>query len=260
MVDTWVGRWRWPVPLCRYESAPLLLRGASPDPRLRHPQPRLTLPRLQAQARTGGKPDLCATCWGSRDRIEGGVAMAVEVVRHRFTVEEYRRMGETGIFTEDDRVELIDGEILHMAAIGSPHGGCVSRINRLFVLATGKRAVVSVQNPVRLGPHSEPQPDLALLRPRDDFYARAHPGPDEVWLVVEVADTTLGFDREVKIPLYARAGIREVWIVDLAGEAVEVYRRPSADGYTDVRRQTRGQRLTCEAYPDLSVSVDEILG
>lgn len=169
-------------------------------------------------------------------------------------------MGEAGIFREDDRVELIHGEIVQMTPIRSPHAGCVNRLNRLFTATLGELAVVTVQNPITLDPASEPQPDLALLRPRADFYAGGHPGPGDVWLVVEVADTSLAFDRTVKIPLYARAGIVEVWLVDLPGECVEVYRQPSEGRYTEVQRVPRGQQVTCQAFPDLSLSVDEILG
>ena len=186
--------------------------------------------------------------------------MAVESARRRFTVEEYHRMGLAGILREDDRVELIDGEIVEMTPIGSPHAGCVNRLARLFFAAAGQRAVVTVQNPISLPPGSEPQPDLVLLRPRGDFYAGGHPGPGDVWLVVEVADTSLTFDRTVKVPLYARAGIPEVWVVDLAGQRVEVYRRPAGGLYADVQRHERGQRLVCAAFPDLALSVDDALG
>ena len=186
--------------------------------------------------------------------------MAIEVLRHRFTVDEYHRMGEAGIFTEGDRVELVDGEILGMTPIGSLHAACVDRLNRLLVLSAGEQASVRVQSPISLGPDSEPQPDLTLLRPRHDFYASAHPRPGDVLLVVEVADTTLAFDRAVKVPLCARAGIPEVWLVDLAGEAVEVYRRPTGDQYAEVRRIIRGEQIVLEAIPDLAIAVDRVLG
>ena len=186
--------------------------------------------------------------------------MAVDVLRRRFTVEEYHRMGEAGIFTEDDRVELVDGEIVQMTPIGSRHAACVKRLNRLLVAAVGDRAIVAVQDPIVTGPESEPQPDLTLLRPRLDFYAGSHPRPVDLLLVVEVADTTLAFDRTVKVPLYARAGIPEVWLVDLAGEAVEVYRRPTGDQYAEVRRIIRGEQIVLEAIPDLAIAVDRVLG
>ncbi len=124
----------------------------------------------------------------------------------------------------------------------------------------GERAIVSVQNPASIPPDSEPQPDLMVLRPSHDFYARAHPEPRDVFLVVEVADTSLGYDRAVKTLLYARAGIPEVWLVDLNAEAVEVYRQPATGRYAETQRRPRGERLGCEAFPDWVLSVDDVLG
>lgn len=186
--------------------------------------------------------------------------MTVQLLRRRFTVEEYHRMAEAGVFSEDDRVELIQGEIVMMTPIGSRHASCVGRLAHIFFSAVGQRAIVWVQNPVRLGLDSEPQPDLALLRPRPDFYAQAHPGPADVWLVVEVADTSADFDRTVKLPLYARAGIPTAWLVDLSTESVEVYTEPTPEGYRSVRRNQRGQAISLEAFPDISLAVDAVLG
>ena len=169
-------------------------------------------------------------------------------------------MAEAGILSEDDRVELIEGEIVEIAPIGSRHGGHVNRLNRLFSQRAGDQAIVSVQNPVRLGEHSEPKPDLTLLKPRPDFYASSHPGPEDVLLVVEVAETSAAYDLEVKLPLYARAGIPEVWLVDLAEERVEVYRQPSPQGYQEVQRVRRGQHLSSQAFPNLELAVDDVLG
>jgi Uma2 family endonuclease len=186
--------------------------------------------------------------------------MAVRVVRRSFTVEEYYRMAEAGILSEDDRVELLEGEIVEMPPIGSRHASSVDRLTQLFAERVRHRAILRVQNPVRLGPRTEPQPDLALLRPRPDFYAQAHPGPQDVFLIVEVGETSADFDREIKVPLYARAGVPEVWLLDLGAGHVEVYREPTAQGYRDVHRLQRGQRLAPEAFPDLDLAVDEILG
>jgi Uma2 family endonuclease len=186
--------------------------------------------------------------------------MGVHVLKHRFTVEDYHRMGEAGVFSENDRVELIDGEIVVMTPIGSPHSGKVGWLNGLFTPHLVGRAFVNVQNPVVLGPRSEVQPDLAILHLRRDHYERSHPRPEDVFLLIEVSDTSLDYDRTVKIPLYATAGIPEVWIVELAAKCIEVYRQPGADGYQDVRRFTRGQSLTPQAFPDLVLSVDEIFG
>lgn len=186
--------------------------------------------------------------------------MALQLLRRSFTVDEFHRMVQAGILTEDDRVELLDGEIVQMTPIGSKHAACVNRLTRLFSGRVGDRAILSVQNPVRLSERSEPQPDFALLRPRPDFYASAHPGPEDVLLIVEVAETSVEVDRQVKAPLYARAGIPELWLIDLAGEGVEVYRRPTPKGYQDVRRLGRGQRLSPVMFPDLDLGSDDVLG
>jgi Uma2 family endonuclease len=186
--------------------------------------------------------------------------MAIELKRRRFTVDDYYRMAEVGILTEDDRVELLDGEIVEMSPIGSDHAGHVKRLTALFTSRLGARVVVGVQDPVRLSRHSEPQPDIALLRPRADFYARAHPLPADVLLLIEVADTSVETDRRIKMPLYARAGIGEVWLVDLTTERVEVYREPVDDGYRKIRTLARGQALGPLAFPDLALRVDDLLG
>jgi len=185
--------------------------------------------------------------------------MSVRLLRRRFTVDEYHRMAQAGILAEDDRVELIDGEIVEMPAIGSRHAACVDRLTRVFSLRVGDHAVVRVQNPIWLGSRSEPQPDLALLRPRADFYASAHPAAADVLLVIEVADVSLEYDRSVKVPLYAAAGIAEAWIVDLAGGVVEVYRRPGPRGYGDVGRVSRGDVLSVGALAGVTLAVAEVI-
>ena len=186
--------------------------------------------------------------------------MDVELARHRFTVDEYHRMGEVGILAEDDRVELVDGEIVHMTPIGPRHVVRVAALHRRLQVLLEDRADIIVQSPIRLGPHHEPQPDVTLLRPPLSRYEARLAGPGDVLLVVEVADTSAVYDRGVKLPLYAAAGIPEVWLVDLAGEAVEVYRAPAATGYRDARRLVRGDRVAPGAFPDASLAVDEVLG
>jgi Uma2 family endonuclease len=186
--------------------------------------------------------------------------MAIALKRRRFTVDEYYRMAEAGILTADDRVELLEGEIVEMSPIGSHHAGQVKRLNAVFTTRLGPRAIVSVQDPVRLSRHSEPQPDLALLRPREDFYRRSHPEPSDVLVLIEVMDTTVEVDRRVKVPLYARSVIPETWLVDVNADRIEMYRSPSADGYRDVRIARRGESLAIEALPDLVLSVDDLLG
>jgi Uma2 family endonuclease len=186
--------------------------------------------------------------------------MTIQLLRRPFTVAEYRRMAQAGIFTEDDRVELLGGEVAQMTPIGSRHAACVTRLNHLFVVRLQGRAQVNVQNPIHLSERSEPQPDIALLRPRSDFYAPAHPGPADVILLVEVAETSSDVDRTVKVPLYARAGIPEVWLVTLAEDGVEVYRRPTAEGYQELQSVGRGGQVTPQTFEDVSIEVAEILG
>ncbi|MCS7313566.1 MAG: Uma2 family endonuclease [Acidobacteria bacterium] len=186
--------------------------------------------------------------------------MAVRVERYRFTVDDYDRMRVAGILTEDSRVELIGGEIIAMAPIGSRHAGCVKRLVHALSLQLAGRAILSVQDPIRLSRYTEPQPDVALLRPREDFYASGHPGPGDVGLVVEVAETSADYDRTMKIPLYGRAGIPEAWLVDLAEGVVEVYRRPGRRGYRQVDRHGRGSFLSPQAWPDIRLAVDEVIG
>jgi Uma2 family endonuclease len=186
--------------------------------------------------------------------------LPTEVKRHRFTAEEYRAMAEAGVLGEDDRVELVDGEIVDMAPIESPHLSCVVAMTHLLVESSGGRWFVSVQNPVRLGEHDEPQPDLALLRGRPDPAAPAPPRPEDVLVVIEVSDTTLSYDKNAKLPLYARVGIPEAWIADLNGHKVEVRHHPGPDGYRMSRSFDAGARIVSGAVEGLSVAVDEVLG
>jgi Uma2 family endonuclease len=185
--------------------------------------------------------------------------MAAVLERWRFTVDDYRRLAEVGILTEDDRVELLDGEIVRMSPIGDRHMAAVNRCNRVFSRAAGERVLVSVQNPVDLDPYNEPQPDVALLRPRDDDYARGKPGPPDLLLVVEVADTSLAYDRQTKLPRYAATGVREAWLLDLEADALEVHREPRPDGYALIRRYRRGERVRVAALPDVEMAVDDLL-
>jgi len=151
-------------------------------------------------------------------------------VRHRVSVSDYYKMAEAGIFGEDGHVELIDGEIVDMAPTGSRHASVVTRLlNRLLNCIGENHAIVKVQDPLRLDTRSEPEPDLMLLKPRDDFYAAAHPEAPDVLLLIEVGDTTARFDREVKLPLYARHGIAEVWLIDLETRQVELCRTPQPE-------------------------------
>lgn len=187
--------------------------------------------------------------------------MVVTVRRRRFTLDEYHRMGETGILGEDDRVELIEGEIIEMTRIGSRHASTVSRIHHLSSVRLNTRAVVWVQNPLLLTRYqSEPEPDVMLLAPRSDFYAAGHPEPPDVRLLVEVADRSLPYDRRTKLPLYARAGVAEAWLIDLDAGRLEIHREPADAGYSSVRVPRPDERFAPLAFPDLTLTLRDILG
>ena len=158
-------------------------------------------------------------------------AELVAVSRHRLTAADFRRMGEVGILGPDDRVELIAGEIIDMSPIGSLHAALVRAIATALTHHVRDRALLAVQDPLALDDTSQPQPDIAVLRPRADFYAAAHPGPADVLLVIEVADTTLAFDLDVKVPLYAAAGVPEAWVIEAASRRTHVFRRPANGRY-----------------------------
>jgi Uma2 family endonuclease len=182
------------------------------------------------------------------------------VMRRPLTVADYHRMGEAGILTRDDRVELIEGELIAMSPIGSEHSGTANTLTRLLIHAVGDRGVVAVQNPVQLDDRSEPQPDFAVLKPRQDDYRQATPRPADVLLIIEVADSSLAYDRAVKRALYARHGIPEFWIVNLAADEVEVCRAPGGDRYGTVSRIGRGGVLEPELLPGASIPVAALLG
>ena len=186
--------------------------------------------------------------------------MTVELARRLFTVDEYHRMAEVGILTRRDRVELIDGEIVEMSPIGPPHVRCVMYLTEVFVRRLEGRALVSGQMSLRLSQWSEPEPDLALLRPPLAKYGQEIPVSGDALLVVEVSDTSLHRDREVKLPRYAAVGIPVTWIVDLNGGAIEVYEEPSREGYRVARRLERGAHVAPAEFPDIVLPVNEILG
>jgi Uma2 family endonuclease len=177
----------------------------------------------------------------------------------RYSVDDYEEMIRLGVLTENDRVELIRGEIVPKMAIGPKHGGCVKRLNWLFNQRLTGRAIVASQDPVRLA-ESEPEPDISLLRPRADFYSSGHPQPPDIFLIIEVADSSLADDRNIMRPMYAESGISEFWIVNLVDECLEVYRGPRPDGtYQEERVLRRGESTDIAALPGLVVAVDEVL-
>ena len=177
-----------------------------------------------------------------------------------FTVDEYYRMAEVGILGPEERVELLEGRIFILPPKTPPHASTVMVMTRLFHQRLGGAAIVSVHNPVRFDRYSEPEPDVSLLETREDLYASRHPGPDDVLLLVEVADTTGESERSVKIPLYARAGIPEVWLVNLPDELIEVYRNPADGGYAEITSISRGETLTPLLLPGAGLSVADVLG
>jgi Uma2 family endonuclease len=179
--------------------------------------------------------------------------------KHRFSVREYYRMAETGVLRSDARVELLDGQITDMSPIGPFHGGVTKFLTEFFVVVAKGRWTISVQDPVRLDDHSEPEPDLMLLKPAADFYRNRHPLPDDVFLLVEIADTSLARDQEEKLPAYARAGIAEVWIVDLNEQTIEIYRQPHFAGYGEKAILREGDKASPQSFPDAVVDVAELL-
>ncbi len=178
--------------------------------------------------------------------------MAVQVALRQFTVDEYHRLAETGVFSEDDRIPR--------PPIRRAHTGGVDRWTMWLAPALRGRCILRAQSPIRLGPYSEPRPDLAWPRPREDFDAASHPGPADVLRIIEVAESSADYDRTHPLPLYGRAGIPKAWVVDLAREEVVVGRDPSPEGDRTLRAARRGETLTPLAFPDLILSADEILG
>ena len=187
------------------------------------------------------------------------MSASVAYAHYQFTVADYHRLLETGVLNEDSHVELLNGEILKMSPIGPRHAACVDRLSEELREQTKKIAIVRVQNPVELDDLSEPQPDVTLLKRREDFYAQGHPQPDDIFLVVEVSDTTLEKDRQVKLPLYAQTGIGEVWLIDLPHDRIEVHSSPQNGVYQEVLIVRRGQRVISKTMPKLSIKADDLL-
>ena len=186
--------------------------------------------------------------------------MTVQILRWQFTVADFARMTEAGIFAEDDRVELIDGEVRAMSPIGPRHAAIVKRLNALMSRQMADRAILSVQDPIQLTDYTEPQPDLAVLRVREDFYVQAHPVPSDVLVVVEVAETSLEYDREEKVPRYAQVRIPEVWLLDVERETVTQYTQPDGMGYGEEHTLQRGHVLVSATVSGLQLALDDIFG
>ena len=186
--------------------------------------------------------------------------MALPVPHRTFTVDEYYRMADAGVFGPDERTELLDGEIIVMTPPGERHASMVDRLTMLLARAAGEEFIVRVQNPLRLGTRTEPQPDVTVLRYRDDFYSSGHPGPGDALVVVEVADSSLSLDRGYKLGMYARAGVREFWLVDAKRGAVTVYADPAAGSYTREHEYRRGQAWSSAALGGRQIRTDDVVG
>jgi Uma2 family endonuclease len=178
--------------------------------------------------------------------------------KHPISAEEYLRMGEAGVFAAEARLELIEGEIIEMAPIKPPHAGRVAQLTELFIQRAAGRATVWVQGPLVISGTSIPQPDLALLGRRTDFYTGTLPAVEDVLLVVEVSDTSLAFDVKTKVPLYARSGVPEVWVVDISERAIRVFRDRAEGGYRSAFAAQAGERVACAALPEVAVEVAEV--
>jgi Uma2 family endonuclease len=196
----------------------------------------------------------------SVELLEGKVLDRSDAALHRFSVNDYYRMAEAGVLPPGSRVELVDGKIIDMSPIGPLHGGVVKRLNRLFNRHSRDRWLMAVQDPVHLENHSEPQPDLMLLKPSPGDYDSHHPVPEDVFLLVEVSDSTLETDRAMKVPVYAQTGIAEVWIVNLDNSTLEVYRDPQSSGYADAQILREGDKAAPAHFPDAVIEVADLLG
>ncbi len=186
--------------------------------------------------------------------------MSLSLITRKFTVEEYEKMATEGIIKPDEKVELIRGEIIKMSPMGTRHAAGIARLTQLFSRKFGDLILLGVQNPIRLNNNSQPEPDLSLLIPRSDFYVAAYPCPQDIYLIIEVSDSTLDYDRYTKIPLYAEANIQEVWIVNLKEECLEVYRHPLHGSYQAIQKYYRGESIFIESFPAIKLTLIEILG
>jgi len=182
------------------------------------------------------------------------------VAPKRFRVEDFRKMTEVGILPEESGWEIIDGYLIDKMSIGSKHAGTVKILNRILTIWAEKNAIVSVQDPIHIDEYNEPEPDIALLKPREDFYTKSHPTPSDVLLLIEVSDSTVEHDRETKKTLYAEAGIAEFWLINLKNKTIEVYTQPKNSSYYSARILESGETIESAAIENLTLTVEEILG
>lgn len=206
---------------------------------------------------------MCASLsktWSATDREREKRQVSVEIHRRRFTVDDYYRMADVGILKKADRVELIEGEVVTMSPNGPRHAACVGRAGQALTLRAVDSAIIRIHGPVRLTEQTEPEPDLAVLRPKADFYASGHPGPTDILLIVEVADSSLDYDRKVKTRVYAESGIREYWVADLPNGVVFRYTDARDGTYQTLRESRRGERIAPELLAGVLISVEDLLG
>ena len=180
--------------------------------------------------------------------------------RKRFTVDDFYKMAEVGILVDNIRSELIDGEIIEMSPMGVAHCAAVNRASQYFILLFKEKVQVSVQLPVRLSEFNEPEPDLAFLKPRQDFYKTRHPGAADVFMILEISDSSHNYDRNVKLPMYASSRIPEVWIEAVAENVVHVFRDPVGRTYRTALTLHPGETISLLALPEVVVSVSDLLG
>ncbi len=185
--------------------------------------------------------------------------MTVAVQRYRFTVDDYYQMGKTGILREDDRVELINGEIIQMSPIGGSHAYCVNMLVKLFSSLYQQNYMLCVQNPIHLNEYNEPQPDFVIVDPSDLAHTKRHPQPEDILLLIEVSDSTVKYDKQVKIPLYAEFGIKEAWCLDLNNSTLETFRQPTPTGYQAIQTYQSNQPVSPLAFPGMQMTTEQIM-
>lgn len=183
----------------------------------------------------------------------------MQLLTKKFTVETYEKMIKGEIFTPQDKVELINGEIVEMSPIGLKHATTVIRLTNLFPLFFQDKALVSVQNSIILNDYSQPEPDLVLLKNREDFYEQKRPSSEDIFLLIEVSDSTLKYDQEIKLPLYAENHIQETWIINLNNSSIEVYRQPENNFYQQQKILTKKDKISCLAFPEIEINIGKLI-
>jgi len=179
--------------------------------------------------------------------------------KKKFDLQEYHHLIDTGIFHEDKKVELIEGELFEMSPVGFRHASCVNKLNYIFSLKLGEKAIVSIQNPIKLNNKSEPQPDIVLLKPRDDFYATQHPTPEDILLLIEVADSSIEYDRTIKLPSYAENKIIETWLIDLNNNFLEKHTNPKTNYYQKREKLSREDVVFSDSFSDIQIAIKDII-